>query len=174
MDYMNTGFLLNKAAKLIRIEYRHKVEQFGLTPQQSDLLRDIHANTGAGESQLMAAAISDRLMLDRPTISGMLDRLEKSSWITRRTSMLDRRRQTISLTPKAKKLIPQLDEAMEQSIAKALNGMSERDVVQLGWFMLRISDNLDAGEHPAADPKLKTKAGAGQATSIDEQRINNV
>ncbi len=141
-----TGYLLNTSARLLRWEFNDKLKEYGLTTTQWAIIKDLHEQNlcNANTDNLTPAAISSRLQLDRPTVSGVIDRLTKQAFVFRSPNPSDRRSQIIHLTSKANELVSQLDELSIEVTEIALTGFSETEHFQLKNFLTRIISNLSS------------------------------
>ncbi|MGA2401219.1 MAG: MarR family transcriptional regulator [Syntrophobacteraceae bacterium] len=89
-------FQLGALSRKITRYYKEKVTSMGLTHGQFFLLVALYDEDGLLPSQL-----ADKTALDRATITGLLDRLERDGWTERRTDPNDRRILRIHLTARA-------------------------------------------------------------------------
>lgn len=89
-------FRLNRASQKIRRRYREDITKYGLTHGQFFMLCAILEEEGLLPSQL-----ADKTELDRPTATGLLDRLERDGWVKRHTEPSDRRMYRIFPSAKA-------------------------------------------------------------------------
>jgi DNA-binding MarR family transcriptional regulator len=89
-------FQLNRASQKIRRRYREGITKYGLTHGQFFMLCAILEEEGLLPSQL-----ADKTELDRPTATGLLDRLERDGWVERHTEPRDRRMYRIFPSAKA-------------------------------------------------------------------------
>lgn len=117
------GFLLSKAYQRAWAILREEIDVYDLTPPQFCLLAFLWQQDG-----LTQAELSEKGQIDRTTIGGMVDRLEKLSLVERRPHPQDRRAHKIYLTPQAKKLELPLTECARRTLAKITNGLSEHEV----------------------------------------------
>ncbi|SMC25539.1 DNA-binding transcriptional regulator, MarR family [Desulfacinum hydrothermale DSM 13146] len=76
--------------------YRDRIAPHGLTQAQFFMLIALYEEDGAPPSRL-----SQKTRLDRPTVTGLLDRLERDGWVERRSDPADRRSLRVFLTAKA-------------------------------------------------------------------------
>lgn len=91
-------FNLGKAYQRVQAEFKARfLKQFALTPMQVLVLEVLYDEEG-----LSAGEIGGRILLDNATLSGVLDRLAGSGWITKNTASGDRRTLRIDLTEKAR------------------------------------------------------------------------
>ncbi|MDY6792365.1 MAG: MarR family transcriptional regulator [Thermodesulfobacteriota bacterium] len=91
-------FQLGRVTRKLTRYYRDKISVFGLTHGQFFMLVAIFE-----EKSLLPSQLAEKTALDRPTTTGLLDRLERDGWIERRPDSNDRRALRIHLSPKAEK-----------------------------------------------------------------------
>jgi len=91
-------FQLGSLSRKITRCYRDKIAKFNLTHSQFFMLMAVIEFEGSLPSQL-----AKRIDADRPTITGLIDRLERDGWVERRPVLEDRRALSIYLSQKAKK-----------------------------------------------------------------------
>ena len=89
------GKISRKMAKLTR----DAVAPYGLTTTQFFLLTALYE-----EEDISISALAQKVVLDKATLTGLIDRLERDGFVTRQTSHEDRRTVRVCLTPKAEEL----------------------------------------------------------------------
>lgn len=99
----SVGFLLAKAYQRACVLFKEEFEGYDLTPQQFGLLGFLWEEDGITQAEL-----SGRSQIDRTTMGGLIDRLEKEGLLARRSHPEDRRAYRICLTEKGKALQPEL------------------------------------------------------------------
>ena len=97
------GFLLAKAYQRACLIFKEQFDQYDLTPQQFGLLGFLWREDGISQSLLSAKS-----QIDRTTMGGLIDRLEKEGLVGRKSAPVDRRAYRICLTEKGKALEPEL------------------------------------------------------------------
>ncbi|MDF2519630.1 MAG: putative transcriptional regulator [Clostridia bacterium] len=149
MDYNNNlGHLLSKAARMTKCDFSNRLSQYEITPAQWGVLKDISIQEALCISEeekmhiLTPAAIADRIHADRPTISGVIDRLVKQQLVNRISNPKDRRSQVILLTDKARTIIPELEALSDLTAQYAVEGFSEDEVKQFEDFLQRVIKNF--------------------------------
>ncbi len=75
-------FLLAKAYQKAHGHFRNRMFTYGLTPIQYLILEALWEEEG-----LSAKTIGEKLVLDGATLSGVLDRMEESGWIIKKTDL---------------------------------------------------------------------------------------
>jgi len=99
----SVGFLLAKAYQRACLLFKEEFEGHDLTPQQFGLLGFLWHQDGVTQSELSAKS-----QIDRTTMGGLIDRLEKEGLLARRSHPEDRRAYRICLTDKGKALQAEL------------------------------------------------------------------
>jgi DNA-binding MarR family transcriptional regulator len=89
-------FIITKANQRIFGKFKPMFLRHGLTPTQALVLNALYQNNG-----LSVGEIGNQLILDSATLSGVLDRMVDSGWITKDIYDEDRRVTKIYLTEKA-------------------------------------------------------------------------
>jgi DNA-binding MarR family transcriptional regulator len=101
----NVGFLLAKAYQRACALFKEEFDRYDLTPQQFGLLAFLWQEDGLSQAELSA-----RSQIDRTTMGGIIDRLEKEELVERRHHPEDRRAYQEFLTNKSKPLEDELCE----------------------------------------------------------------
>lgn len=107
-------------------DFRYALRQFlafsergaascGLTPQQHQALLAIR---GAAHANVSIGYVAERLALKPHSATGLVDRLETLSLVTRRPSSDDGRQALLELTQKAQMLLQQLSETHREEIVR--------------------------------------------------------
>ncbi len=89
-------FQFASLSRSISRSYRERIAPYGLTQAQFFMLIALYEENGTLPSRL-----AEKTHLDRPTVTGLIDRLERDGWVERRLDPEDRRSLRIFLTPKA-------------------------------------------------------------------------
>lgn len=93
----NTVFQLMRAAKILRNQLDSVLNEYDITAAQFSVLNILYHI----KEPLASSQIADYLNSDRPTISGIIFRLEKKGMIIREKNDSDRRVDNLTLTKKA-------------------------------------------------------------------------
>ncbi|MEJ5349508.1 MAG: MarR family transcriptional regulator [Desulfosoma sp.] len=89
-------FQLGSMSRSLARYYRDRIAPYGLTHAQFFMLMALYEEEGATLSTL-----AEKTHLDRPTVTGLVDRLERDGWAARKPDPNDRRSSRVFLTPKA-------------------------------------------------------------------------
>ena len=131
------GWLLNNAARLSSRRLSMKLADYNVTPPQWGVLVALWEQDGLSLSEL-----AKRSFFDGPTMTGIVDRLEKAGLVVRRRDSTDRRVISVYLTDEGRKLqsiLPPLsDEANEEAVA----GLSQEEVDRFTETLRKVIENL--------------------------------
>ena len=118
----SVGFLLAKAYQRAFALFKEEFDRYDITPQQFGLLAFLWQEDGLSQSELSA-----RCQIDRTTMGGIIDRLEKEGLAERRNHPEDRRAYQVFLTAKGKSLERELCAIAGQVIDKVTSPLSEEE-----------------------------------------------
>jgi DNA-binding MarR family transcriptional regulator len=96
---LSLGFLLSKAARTMKRALDAKLANWNLTATQFIVLARLWEEDGISFSEL-----SERLDFDNPTLTGIIDRMERDGLVARQRDGQDRRVVRVHVTPKGSKL----------------------------------------------------------------------
>ncbi len=119
-------FQLAKAYQKAHGLFKKRLLPYGLTPIQHLILEALWMENGLSQKD-----ISTRLVLDKATLSGVLDRMSAGGWITKEQDLEDKRTLRICLTGKGKKLKPNLARERNQANDELLSSLNLEEKVLL-------------------------------------------
>ena len=140
------GGVIHDVARLLRWKFERRAQAVGLTRSQWSVIVLLLREDGAHQRDL--AGMSDVTPI---TMSGLLQRLERDSWVVRTNDPADRRAKRIFLTAKIKPVLEEILMVVKEVRATALNGLSDVERAQLICLMLRVRHNMssiDGGTNP--------------------------
>jgi MarR family transcriptional regulator, lower aerobic nicotinate degradation pathway regulator len=140
------AYLLNKATHLMRRELGNRLQDFDLTVPQWAVLWDLYMQESVPENerQNTAAQVAERLLSDRPTISGIIDRLSKKGYLRTGPNPIDRRSVLLFLTEEAKRLLPELERRSAETVRSALRGIESGDIERLAGSLAKLVNNMES------------------------------
>jgi len=124
-------------SRQLRRLFDERVRDLGLTAAQARLLLSLERNDAQNQ-----AFHAERLEVEPITLTRIVDRMEEAGWIERRPDPADRRARILHLTGKAKKVVEQLDNTVEQLFEDVLQGLDASDQEKLRTLLDRIGANL--------------------------------
>lgn len=96
-------FNLGRVMRRIYDYYDQKLSTFDLTPSQFFVFNALCMGDG-----ITVGEIGERVHLDNSTLTGIIDRMERSGYVERKPNPDDRRSVLVNLTEKAKGLAPRI------------------------------------------------------------------
>lgn len=127
-------FNLGRVMRRVYDYYEKRLSPFGLTPPQYFVFNALWMGDG-----ITIGELGDRVSLDSSTLTGIIDRMEKSGYVERKPNPDDRRSALVFLTERAKELGPrilefadELDTALKQPFSKKDMATFEKVLRALG------------------------------------------
>ena len=108
-----------------------------LTPEQWIVLVQLWGKDGQSQS-----ALSEQTLRDAPTMSRILDTMQKGGLVTRVVDEQDARSRLVKLTRAGKALQPQLVPVAKSIVARLELGISERDLEVTHRTLAKMLSNL--------------------------------
>lgn len=133
----NVGHKLKLASQLMYRDFLGRLEPYKLTPFHYLVLCCLWEEDG-----LSTSGIAEKLGQLGATLTGVVDRMEDRHLIYRERDPQDRRTVRIWLTPDGEKLKALLPQVGEQTVNKALEGISPEERELVAKVLDRIAANL--------------------------------
>lgn len=128
------SFYLGKAYQRVTQLAKQRLAPYGVTPVQYALLKVLWE-----QDQQSGAALSERLLLDSATMTGLLDRLEHARLIERKAHVTDRRVNWVMLTARGRDLQTPLDREMDQLNQDFLGELPSEERKQLRKLLMLLA-----------------------------------
>ncbi len=135
----NTVFQLMKVARILRNKLDYMLNDHDITASQFSVLNILYQS----EVPLASSQIAAFLNSDRPTISGVIFRLEKKGLINRKKDDNDRRVELLILTEKAKDVIDTLIEKSNLISHEVNQIISETNDAKFNLTLMTLSDHFE-------------------------------
>ncbi len=111
LDHRNLAMLLLEAREALMGRFRPILKEFALTEQQWRIIRVLDSEAS---HELEAGQIAKRCCILSPSLTGVLERMERDGLILRTRAQEDQRRLIVSLTSQSQQLVaeigPRIDE----------------------------------------------------------------
>ncbi|PHX74480.1 MAG: MarR family transcriptional regulator [Chitinophagaceae bacterium] len=120
-----------------RLQKNFKQEGIEITIEQWSVLYHLWKKDGISQQELCNASFRDK-----PSITRLVDNLEKLNMVKRVGSPTDRRKNLIYITDQAKKLQDQTMNIAAVTMNEALDGVSRADIERAKSVLQKIYDNL--------------------------------
>ena len=133
------SFITGKASTALarRLQKNFKQANLDITIEQWSVLYHLWKEDGLSQQELCL-----RTFRDKPSITRLVDNLEKLDLVRRVASSDDRRINLIYVTPKANSLQTQTMDMANQTLSEALNGVSKADIEMCKLVLQKVYDNL--------------------------------
>jgi DNA-binding MarR family transcriptional regulator len=133
------SFITGKASTAISRRLQKNFKQMGIeiTIEQWSVLYHLWKEDGKSQQQLCEATFRDK-----PSITRLVDNLEKSNLVKRVAAKNDRRINLIYLTGEAKDLQEKTMMVANQTLNEALEGVRHEDIEMAKDVLQKVYDNL--------------------------------
>ncbi len=118
----------------------HKA-QIDISPAQANILFVLWRNDGIIEKKISTATYKDK-----PSITRVIDNMEKMGLVCRKKAPKDRRINRIFLTEKAQQMKTKVKEVARQTVNDAFKGLDDKEISDVQRLMKMIFNNLEMSE----------------------------
>jgi DNA-binding MarR family transcriptional regulator len=136
---------LRRITRAIDLRSRTLLQDYGLTAPQLATL-----NTIARLKSVTVGDIAKEIHLGKPTVTGILNRLERRRLIQRTRGDQDRRSVVVSLTPEGEQVLSTAPSLLQDEFQQELDKLKEWERTQILATLQRIADMMDASGIEAA------------------------
>lgn len=143
-DHMQT---LGVLAQVTHLSSCHAKEMFGkydLKPGQAGILFVLNQ-----EGELSQRELSKKMNLTPPTITSVIQKMEKLEYIRRKPDEKDQRILRLCVTEKGKAFIDDICRVGKQIEEMVFRGMSMEETLLLKRLLVQVRDNLMEGQDPS-------------------------
>lgn len=135
------GFYLERTTRSVKLNFVQAFAKAGinLTPEQWVIIDRLHKQNGQSQTELANSSYKNA-----PTISRILDVLERKTYIERQRFENDRRRYKIFLTPMGQEVAEKALPLAESLRAKGWKGLSDSDYEILIFLLDKVFGNFEA------------------------------
>lgn len=116
---------------------------FGLSNQQARILMYLSKHNIRGQKNIKRKDLEEFLNLKGSSVTSLMNGLEKNGFLERAQSGTDARRKELSLTPKAKELVQQMDLIFEATDNQLQEGMSEEEKMTFRLLLGIAHNNMN-------------------------------
>jgi len=145
--YQSVGYWLTMTTQAYHRAVTDELLPHGITYRQSMVLGWL-----ALEGELSQTELANKMMVEPPTLVGILDRMERDGWISRNNCPADRRINLIRPTPAAEPVWEKIVDCASRVRARATAGLSEHELATLHKLLRRLGENLKQTPTPAKIP----------------------
>jgi len=137
-EFDRTDQLMAKLHRSLRRNYDRQLKSFGLTPCQFEVLLTLWSEDG-----IVLGELRKRVSRDGPTITGVVDRMEKKMLVKRMRDSHDRRVVKVHLTSKGENLKEHLSRTKKLVIEKITRSLSLKEMNSLVVLMEKMMRNVE-------------------------------
>jgi DNA-binding MarR family transcriptional regulator len=130
------GYWLRMVSNQVSHAFRQKVEQRGVTVAEWVVLRRLFEHTAVNPSE-----VARELGMTRGAISKLIDRLVRKELVVRETSEIDRRFQSVQLTPAGRKLVPRLADLADKNDDEFFGSLTDKQRSVLRQTLERLVEH---------------------------------
>ena len=149
LDALEKEVALNlfRTSDRFQIRFTRLLREHGLTSSQYNVLRILRDERRA----MPILEIASKTIAVVPGITGLIDRLEKAELVYRERSEEDRRVVRVTITPKARILLEDLDQPLVELHHRLLNHMEKAELIELSRLLEKVSQSLKEGSSDEID-----------------------
>ncbi len=141
---------LRRIVRAIDLHSHHLVERFSVTGPQLVALQEL-----ARLGQVPVGVLARNVHVSHPTMTGILDRLEKRGLVRRTRDTEDRRRMTVTATGEGLRLLDAAPSPLQDRFRAEFSKLEEWEQTHMLATLQRIAAMMDA-EELEASPVLTT------------------
>ena len=140
LDPEQIGLLLNDTWRLWRAKLDGRLKPLGLSQGKWRTL----VHLAKGGDQLSQSELAAQMMIEEPTLVGLLRRLESDGWIKRRGASHDRRCKTVRLARKSSPVLAQIFDTAQQLRHELIATVPKRDLQTCMRVLIQIREKAEA------------------------------
>ena len=134
------GAMLKYASRLAEKNLNDKMAELNVTRSQMDLLAFVFVKNKEGY-EVNQVDIEKYLNLKNPTVSGLINRLEKKNYIKRETSSKGANFKSIVITENGKSLLEEGKKVVELSENTMFSLLTKEEKAELERLLQKVIDN---------------------------------
>jgi DNA-binding MarR family transcriptional regulator len=118
--------------------------RFGITGSQWGVLRNLFRAEQDGLPRLRLTELSERLLIRPPSVTGLVDRLERARLVVRDGLPTDLRAKQVSLTRSGRKLVQRVLAVHAEQVNSVLTGLTSDERTELHRLLVLWRKHLEA------------------------------
>lgn len=145
-DTPSHDFYIKNIARVLRYKNDQRLLAYHITEPQVRLLGHIDGAQKSGQ-EISRKYLSEAMQISGPSVTSLLNSLEKNGFIKRRPGNEDGRTILIELSEKARTLLKEMSSILTEITEELLFGFSEEEKELYLLFLKRTYDNLGTDSH---------------------------
>ncbi len=142
------GYWLTITTNALQRVLGERLSPFGITFRQMQVIAWL-----VREKRLTQSELAHRMMIEPPTLAGILSRMETCGWITRTQCTTDRRKNWIEVTDKIKPVWKQISACAREVRVEATAGLSEQEQNELFRMLEKVHHNMRGDKSETSRPQ---------------------
>lgn len=135
----STAYNILRASRLLKYLMDKALKNKGVTAAQFSVLNQI----AYMDREITSAEVAERVGADRPTLSGIIHRLEKAELVHRIENPKDRRAAFLGLTESGKAIIEEIRETADALTEEIFSVLSENELKVLENSILKVNRKME-------------------------------
>ncbi|MBU3182938.1 MarR family winged helix-turn-helix transcriptional regulator [Clostridium psychrophilum] len=135
----NLSYLIIKASRHLKNKLDKALKEFDITAAQFSVIIQIYSS----DHPIMAAEIAQKLGSDRPTISGIINRLEKKGIILKIDNRQDKRSSYLEIYKESNKLVEEIKNISDELTINIFSIYSKKETKQFTEMILKLIERTD-------------------------------
>lgn len=143
--------------ELVRLSFRLRRDldkffaRYGISGAQWGAMRSLHRAESERRSGLSLRELGERMLVRPPSMTNVIERLERAGYVRKRLSRDDRRTKQVSLTPQGRQLVETILRGRPNRIQQIVGELDDRDASILLELVDRLSKRLEEPVHPGEE-----------------------
>lgn len=130
----NMAYLLIKSSRILKGALDKRLMEYGVTARQFSVLNQIAMRNG----DITSAEVAEKLEVDRPTISGVIHRLEKNGLLIKLENPEDRRSAFLALNGQGLEMVEELRGVSDQVNRELFEIFHDDEIADMKSYFMRL------------------------------------
>ncbi len=135
----NLSYLLIKSSRFLKGTLDKRLQEYDLTATQFSVLNQITGHNG----NITSAEVAQRLESDRPTISAIINRLERDGFVEKVQNPHDKRSAYLKLNEETLKLVDELRRVSDEVNETVFEAFTEEEVANMKAYLVKLMKRFD-------------------------------
>ncbi|MBU3112377.1 MarR family winged helix-turn-helix transcriptional regulator [Clostridium lacusfryxellense] len=135
----NLSYMINMASKQLKNKLDKALKKHDITAAQFSVIIQIYIS----EHPITAAEIAQKIGSDRPTISGIINRLEKKNIVLKVSNPDDKRSSYLEIHKESKELVNKIITISDELTTDTFSIYSKEESIKLKEMILRLIERTE-------------------------------